>query len=37
MIYEVVPIAHLMITIRTRGGHRRTIRPPDGVYVGRGP
>jgi len=37
MIYEVVPIAHPTITIRTRGGHRRTIRPPDGVYVGREP
>lgn len=37
MIYEVVPIAHPAITIRTRGGHRRTIRPPDGVYVGHEP
>jgi hypothetical protein len=34
-LYQVVPIAHPTITIGSRGGHRRTIRPPDGVYVGR--
>ena len=37
MLYEVVPISHPTITLRTRGGHHRTIRPPDGVYVGREP
>jgi hypothetical protein len=37
MVYQVVPIAHPTITLRTRGGHRHTIRPPDGVYVGREP
>lgn len=30
---RLLPITHPTITIRTRGGHRRTIRPPYGIYV----
>ena len=34
--YRIVPTTAPTITIRDRHGHRRTIRPADGIYVSHG-